>query len=102
MPISTNTSLGARLTTSAVAAIVGVGAGFTIGLFAAAILTSVLEPHVSADGEGWGILMIWIGGAFGGAAIGGLVGLLLGYRRRRAPGVPPRPDPHAEGERTAS
>lgn len=92
MPISTNRSVGARLTTSAIAAVVGAGAGFTIGLFVAAILAAVLEPRISTDGEGWAIIMIWVGGAVGGTAMGAVVGIVLGYRRPPRPPVPARPD----------
>jgi hypothetical protein len=102
VPISTTRSLGARLTTSVVAALAGAGAGFALGLVAAAIVASLLEPHVSTDGEGWGIIIVWIAGAFGGTAIGGVIGLILGYRRRPVPATPPRPDRHTEDERTAS
>ena len=102
MPVGTSRSVGARVTTSAIAAIVGVGAGFTIGLFLAAILATLLEPRISTDGEGWAIIMIWVGGAFGGAAIGGVVGIFLGARRRPRSPVPARPDVRLGPDRTTS
>jgi hypothetical protein len=46
--------------------------------------------------------MIWVGGAFGGAAIGGVVGIVLGARRRPRPPVPARPDVRLGPDRTTS
>jgi hypothetical protein len=101
MRLAGNRSTGSRLTTSILAAIIGVGAGFVLGMTAALVLTTLLEPHITTDGEGWEIIIIWIAGAFGGAAIGGLVGLVVGFRRRPAPATPPRPDAGLEPQRAA-
>jgi hypothetical protein len=96
MRLAGNRSIGSRLTTSILAAIIGVGAGFMLGMTAALTLTPLIEPHVSTDGEGWEILVVWVAAALGGAAIGGVAGLVVGFRRRPAPSTPPRPDAHLE------
>jgi MFS family permease len=74
--------------------VVGAVAGFSIGMIVAAVVTPFLSRVVSTDGEGWEILWVWVLGAFGGIAIGALVGLVLGVRRRPAAEIPapPRPD----------
>jgi hypothetical protein len=96
MSVLTDRGVAARVTTSLVMALVGAGAGFTLGLLAALVVTTVLARTSSTDGEGWGVLLVWVGLAFGGAAVGAAGGLVAGYRRRAAPATPPRPDAQAE------
>jgi hypothetical protein len=100
MSVLTDRSIAARVTTSLMMTLVGAGAGFTLGLLAAFVVTTVLAPHTSTDGEGWGVLIVWITLAFGGAVVGALAGLVAGYRRRPLPPAPPRPD--AQEETSAS
>ena len=85
-----------RAATGVGGALIGAVAGFSFGMLFAAVATPLLSRVVSTDGEGWEILWVWAIGAFGGAGIGALVGLVMGVGRQRtkdrATDVPTRPD----------
>lgn len=92
MRLTTHRSLGERLATSVVGALVGAAAGLTAGLSLALVLTLVIDAAGRMDDEGWGFIVLCIAGAFVGTVAGAAVGVVLGYRRRPIPRVPPRPD----------
>jgi hypothetical protein len=80
-----------RAATGLGGAVLGAIAGFSVGMMLGAGAAGLLARFVSGNGEGWEVLWAWVLCAFGGTAVGGVVGLILGVRRRPAP-VPPRPD----------
>jgi hypothetical protein len=85
-----------RAATGLGGAVLGAMAGFSLGMMLGAGAAALLSGFVGPNDEGWEVLWAWVLFAFGGTAVGAVVGLVLGARRRPA-SAPPRPDAQPGG-----